>query len=77
MKLPHLVKLWINFEKDYYDKLKIGGVDGKDWVPDVKWVIIYHFPYINLLDYDATSSGLVVRLATTTIFNTIIGLPHI
>ena len=39
LKLPHLVRAWIDFEKDDYDKLEIGGFDGQDWGPDVKWVI--------------------------------------
>ena len=71
------MKAWIDFEKDDYDKLDIGGVDGQDWGPDVKWVIIYHFPYVNLLNEDTLLSGLVVGLATTTISNTITGCPYI
>ena len=77
MTFPDLVKSWIYFEKDDYNKLEIGGFNGQDWGPDLKWVINHDFPYIDLLDEDVISSGLFIELATTTICNTIIGLPHI
>ena len=77
LKFLHLVKAWINLEKDDCNKLEIGIVDCQDWGPDIKWVIIYHVPYINPFAEDTTFSGLVVGLATTTLSNTSIGIPHI
>ena len=68
---PHLVVAFVDFTKDNFDPLSIGGIDGQRWGPSVTACITYLLPYV----IQGHATTVTFGLAEETVCNTLIGTP--
>lgn len=69
-RFPDVDLAYTDFEKDGYDALRIGGIEGGDFGPDVRACITYNTPFITLGQRVTITFG----LSDTCVSNSILGI---
>lgn len=69
-RFPDIVLTYTDFGKEGYDALRIGGIEGGDFGPDMRACIMYNTPFVTLGQHVTITFG----LSETCVSNSILGI---